>query len=68
MSTVATAVKEAPAKRKARTPEEVLKELEAKAVEYKISDEEFYKIRAKGQCPNQIQTRIKALRDFIAAQ
>ena len=65
MSPVTAAVREAPVKRKTRTPEEILKELEAKVIKYGISNKEFYKIRTIGQCPNQVQDRIKALRNWL---
>lgn len=56
---------ETPVKKKERTPAEILRELEAKVVEYRISDKEFNEIRAIGPCPAQIQFRISALRFWL---
>ena len=65
---MAPVVLEAPVKEaEVKTPEEELRILEERALRLGMSPEELAKIRAIGNCPSQVQTRIAMLRSWIAS-
>ena len=59
--------KEAEVERAPLTPEEELRTLEERVLRLGMSPEELAKIRAIGNCPSQVQTRIAVLRSWIAS-
>jgi len=58
---------EAPPKAPPMTPLEKLRLLEKKALDKGISKKLFEDIRSPGDCPNQVQTRIGQLDDWLLA-
>jgi hypothetical protein len=58
---------EAPSKVPPMSPTDELKLLEKKALEKGISSDELTETRRIGDCPAQVQTRIKHLHEWLAA-
>ncbi len=58
---------EAPSKAPPMSPADELDLLEKRALERGISDDELTKTRRIGNCPAQVQARIKHLHEWLAA-
>ena len=66
ISVLEAPVKEAEVEAAPTTPEEELRILEERALELGMSPEELVRIRAIGNCPAQVKTRIALLRRWLA--
>jgi len=66
ISVLEAPVKEAEVEAAPTTPEEELRVLEERALKLGMSPEELVRIRAIGDCPAQVKTRIALLRRWLA--